>query len=130
MALSIFNDGVIEIVSMSKSILISPILYVVTIILGAFLICCSIFMKKKSGEYKFALTAAVAGIMANVLGEFFLGAVTHTIISGIDFGSAMVLSAISLPATLLNGVISIIIAVHIFYIIRNKTNILDVWNKI
>lgn len=124
------TDGIIYIVSIDSTISFSSLLYIGAYILAVLMFVGYCFAKNKNDDFKCALFACTSALFVNLIGEFFLGAVQYTIMTGTTFGASMILSAISLPATLLNGIISIIVAVNLFYIIKNKTVMLDNWKNI
>ncbi len=127
----IATDGVIYVGSVDKTLALSPMLFVTAYLLAVFMFVGYALMKKNENvEYKCALFACTCGVFVNVIGEFFLGALQYMIMTGTTLDASMLLSAISLPATLLNGIISIIVAVNLFYILKNKTGMLDNWKNI
>ncbi|HIW74710.1 MAG TPA: ECF transporter S component [Firmicutes bacterium] len=70
-----------------------------------------------TNERLFTLLGAAAGIAWNVAGEFLGGAVVNRI-AGASWQAAMLASLASLPATLINGVTSIVVAVLLYIPIR------------
>lgn len=97
-----------------KSFTISPVLYIFSFILGGLLLVAAIFAKKLSIKLQYALIAAVCGILFNLAGEFLLGALYFVILQGSAWVPAFLASAISLPATVINGVFSIVGAVVLY----------------
>lgn len=129
-AVCISTGGVIQVESTGSTLGISPLLYITAYVLAAFMLGCYLFMKNKNDEYKCALFACTCGIFINILGEFILGALQYMLMTGTPIAASLILSAISLPATLLVGIVSIIVAVNLYYILKNKTNLLDNWKNI
>ena len=64
-------------------------------------------------ETLFAALGATAGIAFNVVGEFVGGVITK-VISGAELPAAMLASVMSLPATFINGTVSIVGAVLLY----------------
>ena len=89
---------------------IAPISYIFMFLLTAVTLGVALFEKNLSASSMFALLGACGGIAFNVVGEF-AGGVIIKVLSGSDVGAAAVASIISLPATFINGVFSIIGAV-------------------
>ncbi len=71
------------------------------------------FCEKLSIEIQYAVLGAVAGIAFNLVGEFFFG-VFKLLLVGSGFLPAILSSAVSLPATLINGSFSIFVAVALY----------------
>ncbi|MFI3167396.1 MAG: ECF transporter S component [Bacillota bacterium] len=124
------TDGIIYIESIDVTLSFSSLLYIGAYILAVFMLIGYFFAKNKNDDYKCALFACTCGVFVNLVGEFSLGAVQYMIMTGTPLSASLILSAISLPATLLNGIISIIVGVNLFYFIKNKTNLLDSWKNI
>lgn len=103
----------IRIEGIEKSLVINPVLYVFMLILGLLLLGGGIFSKRFPVRLQYAGLAAVCGIVFNVIGEFLFGAAT-LMIAGSAVIPALIASAVSLPATLINGTFSIVAALVLF----------------
>jgi uncharacterized membrane protein len=103
----------IAIAGIEKKLVINPVLYIFSLILGAILLCAGIASKRYSIGIQHAIIGAVAGIAFNIVGEFIFGAGT-LLIAGSSFYPAVISSAVSLPATLINGTFSIVAAVALY----------------
>ncbi len=103
----------IEISGIDKPLVISPVLYIFSLILGGALLFAAMFAKKYPVRIQYAILGAVAGIAFNLVGEFLFGIIT-ALIAGLSFYPAVLASAVSLPATLINGSFSIIVAVALY----------------
>jgi uncharacterized membrane protein len=99
---------------LEKTFVISPVLYIFSLVLGGLLLAAAVFAKKLSVKLQFALIAAVSGIFFNLAGEFLLGALYFVILQGSAWPPALIASAISLPATIINGTFSVIGAVLLY----------------
>lgn len=111
--LSIINGNEIAISGIEKKLVINPVLYIFSFILGIALGAAAIAAKKYSIEIQYAIIAAVGGIAFNLVGEFIFGVIT-LLIAGSGFYPAVLTSGVSLPATLINGTFSIIVAVALY----------------
>ncbi|HOB08741.1 MAG: ECF transporter S component [Limnochordia bacterium] len=109
----------ISVPGVDRELVISPALCVLLLALGAVLTAAGFFSKRYSVEIQYAILGAVAGIAFNAVGEF-LWKTAVLLIAGSSFYPAVIASAFSLPATLINGVSSIIVAVAL-YIPLSKT---------
>lgn len=110
-ASSLGNEIVIT--GIKKKLVINPVLYVFSFILGLALGVVCIFAKKLSIKIQYAVLGAIAGIAFNLVGEFLFGVVT-LLLAGSGFLPAILSSAVSLPATLINGSFSIFVAVALY----------------
>ena len=99
---------------LTKTFIISPVLYIFSLVLGGLLLAAAVFAKKLSVKLQYALIAAVSGIFFNLAGEFLLGALYFVILQGSAWPPALVASAISLPATVINGTFSVAGAVILY----------------
>ncbi len=124
------TEGIIYVESVDKTLSLSPLLFISAYLLALFMFIAYFFAKNKNEDYKCAIFACVCGILANIFGEFILSTGQYMIMTGTALMPSMILSAISLPATLLNGMVSIIIAVHLFHILKNKTSITSRWKNV
>jgi len=114
MWLSLAKGNDIVITGIKDHLTISPVLYIFSIVLGALLCAAAVFAKKLPIKIQYALLASVCGIFFNLLGEFLLGALYFVILQGSALTPAIIASAISLPATLINGTFSIVGAVVLY----------------
>ena len=105
------NEIIIE--GIEKHLVVNPVLYIFSLILGFALAAVCIMAKKLTIEIQYAVLGAVAGIVFNLAGEFLFGAVL-LLLAGSAFVPAVIASGVSLPATLINGSFSIFGAVAIY----------------
>jgi len=112
--LRVYKGYEVFIEGMEKSLAVSPALYIFSFVLGFLLLAAAIFAKKLPVKLQYAFLAAVCGIFFNVVGEFLLGAVYHVIMQGSAWPPAFIASAISLPATIINGTFSVAGAVALY----------------
>ena len=112
----------IQFEGIEKSFTISPVLYILSFVLGALLLAAAIGTKKLSIKLQYALIAAVGGILFNLVGEFIIGALYFVILQGSAWTPALLASAISLPATVINGVFSIVGAVLLYIPLEKAVN--------
>lgn len=117
--LSIVKGNEIIVPGIKKKLVVNPVLYIFSLILGISLGIVSAASKRFSIDIQYALIAAVAGIAFNLVGEFVFGTL-KLLIAGSGFYPAVLTSAVSLPATLINGAFSIVAAVAL-YIPLSKT---------
>jgi uncharacterized membrane protein len=103
--LSIKRGNQIAIPGIEKELVINPVLYIFSLILG--------ISKRLSIKMQYVIIGAVAGIAFNIVGEFAFGVLT-LMLAGSRFYPAVLASAVSLPATLINGVFSIFAAVALY----------------
>ncbi|PHV69241.1 hypothetical protein CS063_16895 [Sporanaerobium hydrogeniformans] len=118
LAVSLTFGNEIAIQGIEKKFVVIPMLYIFSFLLGIGLSITCVFIKKLSIKLQYAIIGAVAGIAFNLLGEFLFGTLKLLLV-GSTFVPAVIGSAISLPATLINGVFSIIVAI-ILYIPLSK----------
>lgn len=111
--LSITKGNQIVIPGIKKKLVVNPVLYIFSLILGVSLGAVSITSKNFSIKIQYAIIAAVSGIAFNLVGEFVFGVIT-LLIAGSGFYPAVLTSAVSLPATLINGAFSIFAAVALY----------------
>jgi len=103
----------IDVPSIDKELVISPVLYIFALVLGIALAIASFLSQRFSRDIQYAIIGAVAGIAFNIVGEF-LFKVGLLLIAGSSFYPAVLASVVSLPATLINGTFSIIAAVALY----------------
>lgn len=111
--LTLLRGYEIDVPGIEETLVINPVLYIFCFILGIALTIAGIFANRYSVEIQYAIIGAVAGIAFNLAGEFLFGAVMLTI-AGSSFYAAVIASAVSLPATLINGTFSIIVAIALY----------------
>ena len=95
------------------TLVVIPVLYIFSLVLGIGLSVTCFFITKVPIKVQYAILGAVCGIAFNLVGEF-LFAVGSLLIVGSAFVPAVVSALISLPSTIINGTISIIIAVLLY----------------
>lgn len=117
--ISIILGNEIVVAGIEKKLIVNPVLYIFSFILGIGLALVCIASKKLSIKIQYAVLGAVAGISFNLVGEFLFGIVT-LLFAGSGFTAAILSSAVSLPATLINGSFSIFVAV-VLYIPLSKS---------
>lgn len=103
----------IAIPGIEKSLVILPVLYVFSLTLGLIIGGVCIFIKKVPIKLQYAILGAVCGIGFNLVGEFIFNLV-ELLILGSGFMPALVSAAVSLPATVINGSASIVVAVLLY----------------
>jgi len=111
--LSLMRGNEIAVSGIEKKLVVNPVLYIFSLIMGGSLALVSLKAKKLSINIQYAILGAVAGIAFNLAGEFLFGVVGLLLI-GSRFIPAVLSSAISLPATLINGSFSIFAAVTLY----------------
>lgn len=109
----------IAIAGIEKKLVLNPVLYIFSLILGIGLAIICISAQKLSIKIQYAVLGAVSGIAFNLVGEFLFGVVT-LLFAGSGFTPAILSSAVSLPATLINGSFSIFVAM-VLYIPLSKS---------
>lgn len=87
--------------------------YIFLFVLCVITLIVAMLAKNLKNDILFATLGACAGIAFNVVGEF-VGGVIMKMIAGSNISAAMVASLLSLPATFINGVFSIIGAVLLY----------------
>ena len=114
----------ITIPGFEKTLVINPVLYIFSLILGTALAIAGVLSNRYSIETQYAILGAVAGIAFNLVGEFLFGMFTF-LLAGNSFRPAVIASAISLPATLINGTFSIIVAVMLYIPLKKALSKFD-----
>lgn len=104
---------VITVAGVEKELVISPFLYIFSLILGIALLTTCFLIKNISRKMQYAILGAVSGIIFNLVGEFIFKAAT-LILAGSQPGPALLAAAINLPATIINGSFSIVVAVILY----------------
>lgn len=96
-----------------KQLVISPFLYIFSIILGICLLATCLLIKNISVKMQYAILGAVSGIAFNLIGEFVFKVIT-LVLAGSNLTPAILASAANLPATLINGAFSIVVALVLY----------------
>jgi len=113
LAVSLLKGNVINIQGVEKPLVINPVLYIFSLILGSALAAAAILSRRYPVEIQYAILGAVAGIAFNLAGEFTFY-VFYALLAGTSLYPAVLAAAVSLPATLINGVFSIIAAIALY----------------
>lgn len=108
---NVFN--VVMIGDSQKQLVISPFLYIFSLILGVCLLVACLLIKNISIKMQYAILGAVSGIAFNLVGEFAFKVLTLTL-AGSQFTPAVLASAANLPATIINGAFSIVVALVLY----------------
>lgn len=103
----------IVISGVEKPLVVIPVLYIFSLALGIGLGILCVIIKKIPIKLQYAILGAVGAIGFNLIGEFLWGLVSLLIL-GSSFVPAVISAAISLPATLINGSASIVIAILLY----------------
>lgn len=98
---------------LNKNINIDWTLYTFTFIIGLSLLISAIFTKKINRSVQLALLASTFGVFFNIIGEF-LGKVIKQLLISSPLNVALIQAAISIPATIINGTISIVAIIFVF----------------
>lgn len=113
-ALLIFSKGeVIKIEPLSNEIFISSLVYIFCFIIGVLLLATFFIIQHISIRLQYAILGGVAGIIFNLVGEF-LFKVIDLMITGSQLQPAILASILNLPATLMNGIFSVIVAILLY----------------
>ena len=113
--LAIVNHSVITIGN--KDIVITWPIYTFSLLIGALLITSVFLMKGKNYDYKVATYATSIAMIANVFGEF-IGKLIKTLLEGQGLKVSIISCIASLPATMMNSVITIIIVMMVYPILK------------
>lgn len=104
---------VVTINGSEKQLVISPLLYIFSLILGAALLITCLLIKNISVKMQYAILGAVSGIAFNLVGEFSFK-VLILVLAGSKLTPAILASAANLPATVINGAFSIVVALILY----------------
>lgn len=96
-----------------KQLVISPFLYIFSLVLGIALLVTCVLIKNISVKMQYAILGAVSGIAFNLVGEFAFKVLT-LVLAGSKFAPAVLASAANLPATIINGAFSIVVALILY----------------
>lgn len=110
---AIKTGGTIAVEGLEKPLTLPPVLYIFSLLLGVLLAAAVILSKKLTIEMQYATLGAVCGILFNLIGEFVFG-VLFKMMAGSALTPAVIASAISLPATIINGTFSIVGAMLLY----------------
>lgn len=121
MATALTKGHEIAIAGIEKTLVLNPVLYIFSLILGIGLTIVCIVGRKISIKMQYAILGAVAGIAFNLVGEFLFG-IAKLLIAGSQFTPAVISSAVSLPATLINGSFSIVVALILYVPLSKVVN--------
>ena len=100
-------------VPLGDTLVVIPALYIFALILGVGLLLTCLSIKRVPIKLQYAILGAVCGIAFNLVGEF-LFSLVELLILGSAFAPAVISSLISLPATLINGAVSVIVAITLY----------------
>lgn len=114
MLIDLFNHhNLINPISGKTEIITWPV-YTFSIVNGLFLIIISIFNYKIPPRLQIASFACSVAIAVNILGEFIYKVIKQATLGGSNLNDAMFAGVLSLPATLINAMISLAILLIIF----------------
>ena len=116
MIIAICNGSVIKI--NNKSIALSWPLYVFSIIAGIVFLLMSLISRKKSKDYSIAMYASSLAVIFNIVGEL-IGKFVKASLEGNGIKVSFVMAISSIPATIINGVISLVIVMLIYPILSD-----------
>lgn len=103
----------ITIPGVEKALVINPVLYIFCLLLGIGLGITCFFIRKISVKMQYAVLGAVSGIAFNIVGEF-LFVTIKLILAGSAVIPALLAGLVNLPATVINGSASIVIALILY----------------
>lgn len=104
---------VVTIGDSTKQLVISPFLYIFSLILGFALLVSCVLIKNISIKTQYAILGGVSGIAFNIVGEFAFKVLT-LVLAGSKLTPAVLASAANLPATIINGAFSIVVALVLY----------------
>ncbi|MGL4362922.1 MAG: ECF transporter S component [Cellulosilyticaceae bacterium] len=99
--------------NIDKVLVLIPVLYIFSLLLGLGLAISCAFIKKINIKLQYAIIGATAGIIFNLIGEFIFGFL-KLILLGSGFTPAILSSLFSLPSTLINGTFSVVVAIALY----------------
>lgn len=114
LAIAIKYQGVWQSVELNKQAIIYWPIYSFSILIGIALIIGGVISKKLPYILQCSLLATSTAIVVNLLGEFIYKLLKQLIIGGTQFYGSVVVALLSVPATLLNGVITLVLVMLIF----------------
>ncbi len=92
-------------------------MYVFSLILGIFLLVVGVVSKNKNKENKIAIYASSIALMANIIGEF-IGKLIKCLLEGQGMDVSVISSLASLPATVINSLVTIIAIILIYPVLK------------
>lgn len=107
------QETAIQTSKLKDTLVIIPALYIFSLILGISLAITCYFIKRVPIKLQYAILGAVCGIGFNLIGEFLFSFI-ELLILGSSFTPALISALISLPATLINGSVSIVVAILLY----------------
>lgn len=126
MIVALLNDSII--VVDNKEVALSWPLYVFSIIIGIVFVTMSLIFKNKSKQYTIAMYASSLGVIFNIVGEFF-GKILKALLEGNGLKVSLVMSISSIPATIINGVISLVIVMIVYPILKKAVSNISIINE-
>lgn len=126
MIIAIANHSIITIGS--KEIALSWPLYVFSMVIGLVCIIVPLISRKKNYDYKIALYASTVGIAFNIVGEF-IGKIIKAALQGNGFKVSVVMGVASIPATIMNGVIALVIVMLVYPVLNKAVSQISILNK-
>lgn len=121
MLVAILNNGVLEIGEV-KPVGISPLLYIFSLIIGLFLLFVGIFSKKLSNKLQIASIATSVAMVGNIMGEFIYKVLKQATLYGSALSHSIYVGIASLPATIINAVITLVVVLFVFVPIEEAVN--------
>lgn len=118
MIVAIKNGGLLKINDIGEKSIDWPS-YVFSIINGVFLILVGILSRKMPNQLKVASLATSIAIVINIFGEFIYKVLKQATLGGSSFSYSVGIGFLSIPATLINGTITLAIILFIFLPIEN-----------
>lgn len=113
MVIAIAKGGLLEINNIGEKTIEWPS-YVFSIINGLFLLFVGIFANKMPSNLKVVSIATSIAIVVNILGEFIYKVLKQMTLGGSNFSYSVGIGLLSIPATLINGAITLAIVLLIF----------------
>ena len=110
---SIKYNGSITIEGLKKPVIINWSSYVFSFIIATFSLVMIFVTNRFPKSLQYVLIACICGFLFNLVGEF-VGKVITQAIAGATFETCIVTSFFSLPATIINGTLSVVITVAIY----------------
>lgn len=118
LAIAIQYQGVWKNTTLNKEAVIYWPIYVCSICIGILLMVGGICSKKLSYILQCSLLATSTAIVVNVFGEFVYKLLKQWLLGGTRFYDSAVVALLSVPATILNGVITLVLVLFIFLPIK------------
>lgn len=104
--------------SLNKKATIYWPIYSFSILIGIILMVGGIFSKKLSYHLQCALLSTSSAIVVNLIGEFIYKLMKQMTLGGTNFVDSNIIALFSVPATLLNGVITLVLVIFVFLPIK------------